>query len=217
MVICPECESEFESLGTHFRYHDHRPDVSDEQHEIITGLLMGDGTIYGRRSDRNNNAFLSVTMSNEKFIDFLIDKFGWLARNKHSSYTDGKEYYVFQTRSHPDLNRYKTWYNPEKVWPEVEITPTILKYLYVSDGTYDRTDSHRRIMIACAKEGTNSDKVEQMFSESGYPISRTYKYERNNRADDYQIWFNVDTSEQIFDEIGDALPGFEYKWPNRNS
>lgn len=213
MASCPTCSEQFESLGTHFRYHDHRKPVTDKQHEIISGLLMGDGTIYGRRDDRGDNAFLSVTMSNENFIDFLVDEFGWLSRNKHSSYTDGKEYYVFQTRSHPDLNKYKSWYQPNKIWPEIEITPTMLKYLYISDGTYDTNNSHKRIMIACAKEGTNSDKIERMFKDSGYPISHTYHYERKGRADDYQIWFDVNATEKIFESIGDPLPGFEYKWP----
>lgn len=213
MALCPECGSDFDSLGTHFRYHDHRPDVTLEQHEIITGLLMGDGTIYGRREDRGNNSFLSVTMSNEEFIDFLIEKFGWLARNKHNKYTDGKEYYIFQTRSHPDLNRYTEWYQPEKVWPEIEVTPTILKYLYVSDGTYDTTDSHNRIMISCAKEGVNREKVLRMFESSGFPVDRTYQYERDGRANDFQIWFNVDASERMFESMGEPLPGFEYKWP----
>jgi len=213
MALCPTCNEDFESLGTHFRYHDHIKPVTDEQHDIITGLLMGDGTMYGRRADSNNNPFLSVTMGNEAFIDFLIKKFGWLSRNKHSSYTDGDEYYVFQTRGHPNLNKYKKWYQPEKVWPEIEITPTILKYLYVSDGTYDKNDSHRRIMIACAKEGTNSKKVERMFRESGYPISKAYHYEREGRANDYQLWFDVQTTEKMFNEMGKVPPGFEYKWP----
>jgi len=213
MALCPTCGDEFESLGTHFRYHDHREPLTNKQHHIVVGLLMGDGTIYGRREDRNNNAFLSVTMSNEDFIDFLVEKFGWLSRNKHSSYTDGKEYYVFQTRSHPELNQYKNWYSPKKVWPEIQISSTILKYLYVSDGTYDTNNSHNRIMISCANEGLNSGKVERMFKESGYPVSRAYHYEREGRADDYQLWFDKNTSEVMFDDMGEAPPGFEYKWP----
>jgi len=152
-------------------------------------------------------------MKNEKFIDYLIEKFGWLARNKVVDPLNGTEYYKFETRSHPDINQYRSWYQPEKLWPEIEITPTILKYLYVSDGTYDTNNSHRRIMIACAKEGQNSSKIERMFSNSGYPVSRTYTYERSGRADDYQLWFDAVATKNMFAEMGDAPNGFEYKWP----
>lgn len=212
MALCPTCSEEFESLGTHFRYHDHRPDISDEQHEIITGLLMGDGSI-GYRNCGNSNSFLSVKMRNEEFIEYLIEQFGWLARNKVIDPLNGTDYYKFETRSHPDINRYRSWYQPDKVWPEIEITPTILKYLYISDGTYDTGSSHDRIMIACAKEGQNSEKIERMFRKSGYPVSRTYHYERDGRANDYQLWFGVETTKEIFEDMGEPLPGFEYKWP----
>jgi len=216
MDICPTCSSEYTSLGTHFRYSpEHRIDITDKQHEIIQGLLLGDGTIYGRRDGKNENAFLSVTMNNEMFIDYLVEKFGWLSRNKHSSYTNGAEYYIFQTRSHPQLNKYKEWYNPEKEWPEIIITPTILKYLYISDGTYDTENSHNRIMISCSKEGENKNKVLRMFEESGYPVDRTYEYERKGRYNDFQLWFNTQSTQRMFNDMGEPDPGFEYKWPDR--
>jgi hypothetical protein len=212
MALCPTCGKEFESLGTHFRYHDHRPEITDKQHEIITGLLMGDGSL-GYRNRGNSNSFLSVKMRNEEFIDHLIELFDPLSRNKVIDPLNGTDYYKFETRSHPELNEYREWYQPDKVWPEIEVTPTVLKYLYVSDGTYDTDYSHDRIMIAAAKEGSESEKVERMFEQSGYPVSRTYHYEREGRSDDYQLWFDVPTTKKMFKDMGDAPPGFEYKWP----
>jgi hypothetical protein len=84
----------------------------------------------------------------------------------------------------------------------------------VSDGTYDTENSHNRIMISCAKEGPNHEKIERMFRDSGYKVGRTYHYERDGRANDYQLWFDVQTTQKMFQEMGSPPPpGFEYKWP----
>lgn len=215
--LCPECDEEYDSLGTHFRYNEsHRPSISGEQHEVVTGLLLGDGCLYGRR-DNGNKPFLTVTLSPEQAIDHLREIFGCLSRNKQEVYTDGRKYHRFETRSHPELETYLDWYQPDKIWPEdVELTPTAMKWLYVSDGTYDTSDGHRRVMIACAKEGEHTDKIERIFEQSGNPISRTYHYERDGRKDDYQLHFNASEAEQLFEYMGEPVPGFEYKWPNRN-
>jgi len=218
MVNCPYCNSKYTSLGTHFRYYpDHRGEITEEQHEIVTGLLLGDGTIYGRRKDKNNNAFLSVTLSQERAVDHLIKKFDWLSREKQTVYTDGRQYHRFETRSHPDLNKYKEWYQPDKIWPEIKITSKMLKYLYISDGTYDTNNSHNRIMISCSKEGINKNKVLRIFECSGFSVDRTYEYERDGRCDDFQIWFNTDTTQSMFASMGEPIPGFEYKWPDSKS
>lgn len=173
--------------------------------------------MYGRRDVDNREPFLSLTLAEEDAIDFLMDEFGCLSRNKQSVFTGGKEYYRFETRCHPELRDYLSWYRPEKIWPEIEITPTILKYLYISDGTYDNTNSHNRIMISCSKESHNPDRISKILDESGYPVGRVYIYERDGRSDDMQLWFDTEQTEKMFEDMGEPVPGFEYKWPDQNS
>lgn len=72
-------------------------------------------------------------------------------------------------------------------------------------------------MISCSKEGINKDKVLRMFKNSGYPVDRIYEYEREDRCNDFQLWFNVNATKKMFNDMGEPDPGFEYKWPNRNS
>jgi len=71
-------------------------------------------------------------------------------------------------------------------------------------------------MIACAKEGSNEDKIRKIFSRSGHPVSRVYHYERDGRKDDFQLHFNASETEDLFEYMGEPVPGFEYKWPNEN-
>lgn len=59
-------------------------------------------------------------------------------------------------------------------------------------------------------EKNNTDKIESYFT-TYCGVNKFHWDESENRCD---LVFTVDTTEKLFDYMGEPLPGFEYKWPN---
>ena len=171
MVECPECGEEDQKLGLHWYYSpSHRPELTQKQLEITTGLLMGDGSI----SKQSKNCYLQLQMISPKYLEYLDNIFACLgtgvslvetAYESAKNDRDGKfspnikeenysDVYGWGTRSHPKFNEFREWYETgEKIWPEdIELTPTVLKHWYVGDGHYDNHSTHNRIIITMSNE-----------------------------------------------------------------
>jgi hypothetical protein len=236
MEECPECGKEYKNLGQHWRYSPpHRPELTQKQLEITTGLLMGDGYIYAN----TKNAELRVEMISSNYLEYLDNIFGCLGRGlsmtltavesaknnrdtgfspnaKEENYSD---VYQWETRVHPKFNEFREWYSSgKKVWPEdIELTPTVLKHWYVGDGHYHNSRSHNHIQISVSNEVKNTEKVFKYFSNVGLPqpsnhhISEQIKSE-NKKCD---IVWGIEESYELWDYMGEPLPDFEYKWPDQ--
>jgi hypothetical protein len=189
----------------------HRPDISQHQHEIIVGVLMSDGSI--ERGSKNPT--LSFGMTNEEYLNYLDSVFGVIGTGVKKRDVDNDNWnqlYWWNTRRHPDLSQYEDWYHSgEKVWPpDVELTPTVLKHLYVGDGSWANKNGSNHIRIAMLNESDNTDKVDDMFERAGLPAPMNY-----SKSDTHctAIW-SVEQSKELWEYMGDPLPGFEDKWPN---
>jgi len=234
MVKCPECGTEYTDLGTHWRYSpSHRPKLTQKQLEITTGLLMGDGCM---RYVKDGNSYLQVKMISEEYLQYLDKIFGCLGSSlnlvstgkekaqenidRGFSSTVNKENYSDQynwnTRSHPEFNKFREWYSSgEKLWPkDIELTPTVLKHWYVGDGHYATTYSQNRIKISMSNESENTEKVSNYFSDVGLPEPSTYyKNERKDGSVQCNASWTVEDSYELWEYMGEPLPDFEYKWP----
>jgi len=190
--------------------------MSNKQHEVVVGLLMGDGNI----EENGNYARLRAEMISENYLEYLDDVFGVFSRGvsdgrsaeKLASYhgADPKNYndsYVWATGNHPELTQYLSWYESgNKVYPNITLTPTILKHWYVGDGTYDNSASHDRIKIGLKNEIENKKNIEKMFEEVGFEVGFW--------TED-SIYFSKQESSNLFEYMGNPLPDFGYKWPER--
>lgn len=199
---CPSCQYSGTSfgLGQHFRKTDgHRPSYSGEQLEIVEGVLMSDGCL----DNRDGNPSLMLEMSNKDYLEYLSDTFGTLV----GDITETKSgYYKLSSRRHPELRKFKDFYEGgTKVWPEVNLTPTILKHLYCCDG-YKNGSS---IIISCKNEKDNKKKVEKIFTKAGFEPMSWYESETSTN-----LAFSVNESERLWKWMGEPLPGFNYKWPD---
>ena len=228
MVECPECGEEYQKLGLHWYYSpSHRPELTQKQLEITTGLLMGDGSI----SKQSKNCYLQLQMISPKYLEYLDNIFACLgtgvslvetAYESAKNDRDGKfspnikeenysDVYGWGTRSHPKFNEFCGWYSSgEKVWPEnIELTPTVLKHWYVGDGHYDDSYGQNYIDIAMFNEVENTEKVSQYFIKSGLPKPSSYYKQKNS----CKARWTVEDSYKLWDYMGEPLPDFEYKWP----
>lgn len=213
---CPECGGDYAQLGQHWAKSGcDYPSLSDHQREVVAGLLMGDAHLdTGSRSDK---ARLTVRMTNEEYLRHLKEVFGPLATDvslyrtaaeQAERYGNGsgewQDVYDVSLRSHPELSEFESWYTDGKIWPEIGLTPTILKHYYVCDGHYDGT----AINLALWNERTEQEKVQSMFTEAGLP-SGTWI----DSTTSCEIRFSEVETGEIFTFLGEPLPGFERKWP----
>lgn len=238
MQTCKECGDSFSRIGSHWYYNpDHRPPLTDEQKEIISGVLMGDGWIH----TQDYTPSLQIKSVTPEYLSWLDSKFGTLGTSVRLSITakenaqksrdsdfspnanreDYSDVYKWNTRCHPELEEFESWYDSgEKVWPkDLELTPMVLKNLYVCDGTFDNNGTSFRILISCSNEKNNKEKVDSIFSNAGFEIgnwkvgdSYVDKYPNKKNV---KIEFTANTTSEMFEYMGKPIPGFEYKWPER--
>lgn len=214
-VSCPGCEDDYISLSSHWNHNeDCRPSFTEKQREIITGILMSDGTLDGRE----NIPRLTLPNKQENYLEYISDIFGCLTTQvrKDPTKNDSCMMYEINTRKHPELKQYSEWYESgKKVWPEdIELTPTTLKHLFVCDGsTHFYKPESPSIIIAMANEYGNEDKIKNMFQRIGFEISNIISYKSEDGRNNMNIQFDTETSLEMFEYMGSSLPGFEYKWP----
>lgn len=171
---------------------------------------MSDGSI--ERGSKNPT--LSFGMTNERYLEYLDDLFGVLGtgvKERERQSDNWETLYWWNTRRHPDLTEYEHWYDSgKKVWPsDIDLTPTVLKHLYAGDGSWSNKNGSDHIRIAMWNEVDNTDKVDDMFKRADLPAPMNYSITDTSCT---AIW-SVSQSRQLWEYMGEPLPGFEYKWP----
>jgi len=221
-VQCPNCSSEFSSIGRHWTNKPtHMPSLTEKEDEMLTGILMSDGSVH---SPQNQNSRMIIKMTSKEYLEWLDDKLGilstgvsksdtakekakkdresgWNKKAKEENYSD---MYFVGTRRCSVFNKYREWYSSgQKRWPmeDITLTPTTLKHFFVGDGTKNDSDM---IKIGCMNEADREQKVRELFEEVGFEI---YYF------GSHSFGFDQETSYRMFEYMGEPLPGFEYKWP----
>ena len=234
MTSCPNCEysGNLRGLSGHWRFNEsHRPKFTEKQEDIIIGLLMGDGSI----NTGSSNCKIQCNSITLEYLEYLYNEFYPLSskpklrataeqlaeNNRNTGFDENanaetySDSYFWHTLTHPELNKFNSWYNEDKkVWPrDINLNSTILKHWYVGDGHYNRESN--RIQLSMNNESENNKKVETYFQDiRNISIDYWNKNERSGKMECI-AQFNADTSDELFEFMGEPLPGFEYKWPER--
>lgn len=230
-IECPheDCGNLYENIGKHWRWKTtHRPEITEEQHEIITGLMMGDA--YSRFDDSNSS--ISLRMTNKKFLDWVDRKMGVLSkgvefhmsaeecakRDRESGFNPGakaenyKDKYKWDSCAHPGFNQYRGWYSSKgKEFPEnLRLTPLVLKMWFVCDGGTEINGDRRRVKITTCNEAHREDYFVSKFSDVGFDVKTNLK--KRKRSDELSLYFGMDESIEVWEYMGRKVPGFEHKW-----
>jgi len=222
-------------MSGHWARNCEYPEIPSDIIEELTGLLMGDGSI--NRSSKN--PYMEIKMINREFLDWYRDRLGIFGTdvfrgrdaseiakaNRESGFSpdakkeDYHDAFRLRTRTHPQLQELADWYDSgEKVWPDnIDLTPTVLKYWYCSDGALSiKGHGGSYMTLSLLNEIDNKDKVDRMFSRSNIQYSKWITQDRegnsSHRGRSCRINFNQEQTEELLDYMGDPLPGFEYKW-----
>jgi len=234
MVVCQQCSNEYKSISSHWSKNSScsHPSLTQEQYEIVVGLLMGDGTLH--RS--NKNAKIQAQMTTKEYLKYIDKKFGKFGNgvtlahtasekatlNKKSGFQqDAKEenysnIYRWRSCGHPELNQFRSWYETgNKIWPDdIDLTPTVLKHWFCGDGCWSNTNGNNHIQISMANEIKNREKVDKLFNSSNLPEPSSYAIgKRKDGSKTCTAQFTVSDSEILWDYMGKPVFGFEYKWP----
>lgn len=214
VVECPNCENEYERLGHHWSMSSDcgEPELTDRQHEVLTGLLLGDANVS--ESD-NRKPHFQIMMKSGEFVEWISDELGVFATKisevEGTGYGEGNIYYQMRTRRADVFSQYNDWYGDNgKIFPDdIELTPLILKVWYCCDGDMsvdDRWNTKHYARISSKNEADNKRKVNSYFTDLDF---------QPNWNDGCRFTFGREGSHEFWQYIGEPLPGFEYKWPDR--
>lgn len=212
---CENCSYEGEYLGRHIAKSEscQYPTLSEEEQKILTGLLMGDGSV----SRSGKTPYFRCKMVNKDYLLFLDKLFSKKSNGVEKTKTSSNSQraaFEWRTMSLPDLEVFCDWYTEQgKVWPNyIQLEPAVLKHWYVSDGTWSKSGTSNHISISAVKEKGNEDKINKYFTKAGLPTPDNYVYGEHR----FRLVWSVDNSETLWEYMGSPPPGFGYKWPEEH-
>lgn len=228
-IGCPNCDEFFIShLGMHWNSNpSHRPEITSRRKEILIGCLMGDGSCS--LPELGQNPIMSVTNSNMDFLYLIDEEMGTIGANIvlnksaeevaeefDADVEDCKDVYQWISRTHDGFKEFRDWYSTgQKRFPDnLKLTPLILKYWYCGDGTMreeDGPNSRPSLQIGAGNEVDRTGYLEGIFQDIG--VSPRFNISDGKYGKDMNVCFRVDDSEELWNYMGEPLPGFEYKWP----
>lgn len=226
--VCPHCGDEYQRLAMHWNRSSCRyPSFDDRQMELLAGILMGDGDLHDRG---DTNPHFRVRTTKEQFLEALDSRLGVLskgvfpartadeqartARQNQENGVEGFEtvnetgysdLYGLRTCSHPELDRFRRWYDDgTKRFPEdIELTPTCAKAWFACDGWIAREESAGdRVMLKVTNEAHRSEFLVGLFADVGFEVG----FSR------HAVQIPHRESVRLLAWMGDPLPGFEHKW-----
>jgi len=221
--ICLSCGTEYQRIGSHWsRGSCSYPELTREQEQIITGLVMGDGCITNENGKTHPR--LIVSMITEEYVEYLNSKLpqyatGVSLKSMENAPGQYQQVYTLNTRTSPAFDKWQAWYDSgSKVFPDdITLTPLVLKNWYVTDGCYNNSGRHNNIRISVSNEYGNGDKLTRYFSNANLPkpnISTGVREKETGNDEFLTLYWGNDESQELFEYMGKPLPGFTYKWPN---
>lgn len=202
---CTSCGQAYGQIANHWHHNpSHRPVLTEREIEIITGCMMGDGSLKHRGS---GNPCLVVKMKNKEYIYSLHFK---LERISSCVSKQKGGYYTFRTVAHPKLKDFDWYENGEKIYPnDIQITDTVLKHWYAQDGYLDWRNkaNNARARISCDNEEDRMKNIESAFSDTGLSPSC---------SKGGGVTFGLEDTRSMLVRTHPPARGYAYKWENQN-
>lgn len=201
---CPQCGAEYAWFAQHWaRSADcGHPVLDDHQHDMVQGLLLGDGSVEG---NPEGNAKIRFATATRRFAEWAYDHLGWIASSldRHSR-SDGEDQFRVVTLAHPELNHYRDWYGDDgKRLPcGYRFTPTAARAFHACDGTLSFGYRGRPHIEYRAATEQYRDRLLAALSRAGFSATESEKRVRI-LADGVDAWLEW---------IGDPAPGVSHKW-----
>ena len=194
--------------------------ISSDEHEMIIGTLMGDGSI--RKRDKNSSIRFSHSIKQKNYCEEkknILKEFNLSEFNEKQTKNNYRQIHTidFSTRSHPVFNYYYNLFykNGIKfVTPEIlkNITPRGLAFWICNDGSYCKKQSY---IILC----TNSLSLEEHKLMKNFFKEKFGIYPRIGYRDGkyYYLRFSKDDSKKLIEIVKPFIPkSMKYKIGEHN-
>lgn len=191
---CPHCLHDFMHIETHWETSSTctPPMLSWRQHELVKGILLGDGRLESAKSGYR----LTVTHSSRRLLESIDDTFGILGMGVEEI----ENGFRWDSRASADFGRFVDWMDTDDtvhVPGDLHHTSEMLRVAYALSGTFKEGKPHFSV-----EPTVDSDKfVEQFFTEFDPICTPNSVVIRDVSA--------------FFGYVGwIPLPGCETAWPN---
>lgn len=203
--------------------------IDDALHQILTGELLGDGSIATYKSTSACVSHSSKHMSYVIWLYNLMQSYGlkWSGKvvtiNRQSKLIPTTHVmHRAMSAYYPELVEYrKMWYiNSTKIIPHnILLTPTVIRHWYIGDGSIDRQSDS----ISLHTNGFDYNTVcflSEKLNELGfsfYPKRNRKNASMTNDISDYKLRLGKKAEvDMFFDYIGpcpnEILNTYGYKW-----
>jgi hypothetical protein len=215
---CPFCREWYSQVSNHWTKSsmcDHPP-ITYRKVQIIKGLVLGDGSL----NYQSKNIGVVITNTNLTFMEWLKTEMGWLVgrlekmKNVAQGFDVDPDYHMYQmsTRKHPQFSPFVSWYDDDEgfTFPQnISLSPMLLKMWYVSDGSLQHSGNSdmASVKISINHDSDVRERVKKAFREVSFDVSS-----RSNQ----EFALGIEDSQRFLNFIGDPVPGYEYKWENRD-
>lgn len=146
--------------------------LSKQLKELIEGNLLGDGSINYAPSKKS--FCYRHSEKNKQYLCFLINQFRKIGVKCLGIYKDNRKYYHFSTRYYRDFSFFREkWYPKGKrtIPTNLKITPLMLRYWYLRDGSYDKKSISEKVVICNDFKTGNRKVLERELTRLGVKYS----------------------------------------------
>ena len=224
LVTCLDCGQQFKTLGGHLsqtecEYHN----IDSITWSMLKGLWLSDGWIA---ESTDGKYILHVEMINKKFLK-------WFKRNTRIPFSDIKlkktasessvdakesgfsekaspenysDIYRMNSMAHPQLSNLA-----DMDRSEVDLDENLCKIWYCGDGSVHWAGDYSFIQITTSGTVSRVEKLTKQLESMGYSTEID-----EIRGTGKVIRFDKKSSSKFLSDIGEASPGFEYKWELSN-
>lgn len=235
--VCHSCSERFDHISEHWRRSSmcDYPEITEYQHNILTGILMGDGSVgrYNRKPHIQITGFttpeyliqlqkifgvMSTGVQEDKTAEESAEENRISGFRQNADPNNYSDTYRWKTRTHPNFKEFEKWYSTgKKVWPEdITLEPETLTAWYVCDGTLHNEGAHCNISISMSNERFNKKKIIDYFKNMNLPTPSRFQESTENNIPRCSVCWTKPDSIELLKYMGSPPPGFEYKWPDDN-
>ena len=202
---CPVCGERKEHLSRHWSSCAF-PDVTDGLRALLTGILLGGGTLQGNGEDTQH---LLVQTTSRNLAEWLFAELDWLTHSLRRRTFDGEREPIYQVRTHAHtyLRQLRDrWYRDgEKcLQTGIDLSPRAGRVWWALAGGLEWTgeyDTQVRGTIS-AEADSRAAAITTLLERRGYDPTRL----------DRRVVLYGDDLRGWLDWIGSPVPGVEYKW-----
>ena len=183
--------------------------LNDTAFEIITGELLGDGSIFFTGSKAN--ACFSHSTANIDYGEYLYNKLKinnvpLLKKEYLPSRNNNKPQFRTRTCSNSYWsNLHHQWYKGnKKIVPDIKLTKEICLHWFLGDGYFEVGTCK---ISTCSFTYEENKKLANLLTEIGFKASF------NKRSGNYYIIrFSKNSFQSFLNWIGDPVKGYEHRW-----